>query len=379
LTPGQPAIDPDRIRDLAAQHGAPVLLLDTGVVRDQYRALRAALPGVIPHYALKPLPHPAVVAALDDEGCAFDVCSNGEVDVVAAQGIAPDRCIHTHPIKRPSDIAHALAFGIDTFVVDNGFELDKFLPYADRVRLLVRLSFRAPEAVVDLSYKFGVQPQDGLALIRAAKTKGLTVAGLAFHVGSQCTNTAKYLEAIAFCRKLFSLAALDGIILDTLDIGGGFPVPYLEAVPAIGEFCAPIRSELERNFPGIRLICEPGRFISAPAMTLVASVMGKADRAGVRWYYLDDGLYGSWSGKLYDHCEYPLFSLRELSGDAGPTRPSVVAGPTCDSIDVVAENIPLPDLEPGDLLVTLMMGAYTHASATEFNFFPKTPIIEVSP
>lgn len=365
------------IRTCIERHGAPLLLLSTEVVRNQYRAFRAALPGVEPHYALKPLPHPAVVAALDQEQAWFDVCSNGEVDVVRQQSIAPGRIIHTHPIKRDSDIRYALDAGITTFVFDNPYELPKFIPYADRIQLLMRLSFRSPEAIVDLSYKFGVQPHEALDLLLKAQGMGLTVRGLAFHVGSQCSNAGKYLEAIGFCRRLFSLAALEGITLDTLDIGGGFPVPYTEPMLPIQDFCAPIRNELERTFPGVRLIAEPGRFISAPAMTLVSSVMGKSDRNGVRWYYLDEGLYGSYSGKLYDHCDYSVITLRELEGDESPRQRAVVAGPTCDSVDVVYEGIPLPDLAPGDCIISPMMGAYTAASATEFNFFPKTRIVVI--
>jgi ornithine decarboxylase len=165
--------------------------------------------------------------------------------------------------------------------------------------------------------------------------------------------------------------------LDTLDIGGGYPVPYTEPVMPITYYCHPIAAELERQFPGVRLIAEPGRFISAPAMNLVASVMGKAERQGMMWYYLDDGLYGSYSGKLYDHCNYQFYPLAKLEGKSGPERMSVVAGPTCDSIDVVYENILLPELECNDLVVSPMMGAYTSASATDFNFFPRAKIVVI--
>ncbi len=373
--PGIPA--PAAVRALVAQHGCPLLLLSTRTAVRQYRALRAALPGVELHYALKPLPHPAVVAALRDDGASFDLATNGEVDVVRGCGVAPERCIQTHPIKRDGDIRYALDYGVTTFVFDNPDELPKFLPYRERVRLLMRLSFRNKDAQCDLSLKFGVQPADALALLRRATGMGLHVAGLSFHCGSQLVSNQKYLEALAFCRQLFSLAALEGIVLNTLDIGGGFPVPYTEAVTPIAAYCAPIARLLETQFPGVRLLAEPGRFIAAPSMTLIASVMGRAERFGRWWYYLDDGLYGSWSGKLYDHCDYPFIPLRRLEGDAGPERPSVVAGPTCDSIDVVYDDIMLPELAAGDLVVAPMMGAYTWASATEFNFFPKAAIVVV--
>jgi ornithine decarboxylase len=336
------------------------------------------LPGVELHYALKPLPHPDVVAALADEGASFDLATNGEVDVVRAAGIAPERCIHTHPIKRDGDISHALAYGCTTFVVDNPYELDKFLPYRDQAEILVRISFRSSDAVVDLSYKFGIAPDQALDLITKARDMGIKVRGLCFHVGSQSAMSYKHVEAIGFCRQLFNLAALEGIELDTLDIGGGFPVPYTEPVMPIDDFCRPIVAALERDFSGTRILAEPGRFISAPSMTLVSSVMGKSERGGTMWYYLDDGLYGSYSGKLYDHCNYQIIPLKLLEGEEpDERRPSVIAGPTCDSIDVIYEGQMLPELECGDLLVSPMMGAYTWATATEFNFFPKTKIVRV--
>jgi ornithine decarboxylase len=369
--------DPARIRSLVATHGTPLLLLSTQTIRQQYRVLQQALPGVKLHYALKPLPHEAVVRALLDEGSSFDLATSGEVDVVRAAGVPPERCIHTHPIKRDQDIRYCLEYGTRTFIFDNPYELPKFLPYKDQVELLMRLSFRNKEAQCDLSLKFGVQPADGLALLRKAIGMGLTVRGLSFHAGSQLLNNFKYIEAISFCRQLFNLAALDGIRLDTIDIGGGYPVPYTDQVMPINYYCHPISAELERLFPGARLIAEPGRFIAAPAMTLVASVMGKAERQGRMWYYLDDGLYGSYSGKLYDHCDYEFMPLSKLDGKGGNERMSVVAGPTCDSIDVIYNDIMLPELECGELVVSPMMGAYTWASATDFNFFPKATIVVV--
>jgi ornithine decarboxylase len=346
-------------------------------VRSQYRQLRQSLPGVHLHYALKPLPHAAVVKALMAEDGYFDLATNGEVDVVRACGVDPARCIQTHPIKRDGDIRYCLDYGCRTFVFDNPAELPKFLPYKDQVELLMRLSFRNKEAQCDLSMKFGVQPQDGLALLKQAVGLGLTVRGLSFHAGSQLLNNFKYVEAIGFCRQLFNLAALDGIRLDTLDIGGGFPVGYIEPVMPINYYCHPIAGELERLFPSVRLLAEPGRFVAAPSMTLVASVMGKSERQGRMWYYLDDGLYGSYSGKLYDHCDYPFMPLKKLEGHGGAERLSVVAGPTCDSIDVVYQDISLPELECDDLVVSPMMGAYTSASATDFNFFPRAKIVVI--
>jgi ornithine decarboxylase len=359
------------IRGLAARFGSPLLVVDCEQVRRQYHALKAALPGVDLHYALKPLPHAAVVACLRDEGAFFDLATTGEVELVKAQGIPADRCIHTHPIKRDSDIRDALRYGVTTFVADNPDEIKKFVRYRKRAELLLRVSFRSPDAVVDLSRKFGCEPGAVLGLIELARRLGIRVRGLSFHVGSQATEPTKYIEAIRACRNIIGEALLAGLpSLDILDIGGGFPVAYTDAVTPIGEFCAPIRAELATLPSHVRIIAEPGRFIAAPAAIAVSSVMGKAKRDGRWWYYLDDGLYGSYSGQLFDHAKYPVSALRE-----GELFESVLAGPTCDSIDVIDDNIMLPELEVGDLVVGRMMGAYTWASATDFNFFKRAKVV----
>jgi ornithine decarboxylase len=360
------------IRRLAARFGSPLLVVDCEQVRRQYRALRAALPGVDLHYALKPLPHASVVATLRDEGAFFDLATTGEVELVKAQGIGPERCIHTHPIKRDSDIRDALRFGVTTFVVDNPDEIRKFVRYRKRAELLLRVCFRSPTAVCDLSKKFGCEPGAVLGLIETARRLGVRVRGLSFHVGSQAADPSKYIEAVQHCTNLIAEALLAGLpSLDVLDIGGGFPVSYTEAVMPIDEFCAPIRTALAKLPKHVRVIAEPGRFIAAPAAIAVSTVMGKAKRDGRWWYYLDDGLYGSYSGQLFDHAKYPVAALR----DGGELFESVLAGPTCDSIDVIDDNIALPELEVGDLVVGRMMGAYTWASATDFNFFKRAKVV----
>ncbi|MBC7983348.1 MAG: type III PLP-dependent enzyme, partial [Candidatus Obscuribacterales bacterium] len=250
------------VRSLVARFGSPLLVVDCEQVRRQYHALKAALPGVDLHYALKPLPHAAVVACLRDEGAFFDLATTGEVELVKQQGIAADRCIHTHPIKRDIDIRDALRFGVTTFVADNPDEILKFVRYRKRAELLIRVSFRSPNAVCDLSKKFGCDPSAVRDMLQVARRAGVRVRGLSFHVGSQATDPAKYVEAIEACKNLFAEALLAGMPgLDTLDIGGGFPVPYNEDVMPIDEFCAPIRDALAKLPSHVRVIAEPGRFI----------------------------------------------------------------------------------------------------------------------
>jgi len=371
IDPFQPA----EIRRLVAEYGSPLLIIDCERVRVQLRKLQQALPGVDLHYALKPLPHAAVVNVVLEQGGFLDLATTGEVQLVKSLGADPARCIHTHPIKRAQDINNALAAGVRTFVADNPDEVRKFAHLGGQAELLLRVSFRSPGAVCDLSRKFGCDPEQLLDLARQAAALGVNVRGLSFHVGSQAADSAKHVEAIAACAKLIAAARREKLgRFDVLDIGGGFPVDYGKPIPDIHSFCAPIREALAKLPKRIRVIAEPGRFIAAPAAIGVASVMGRARREGHWWYYLDDGLYGSYSGQLYDHARYPVAPLKD-----GPNRqPSVLAGPTCDSIDVIAENLMLPRLNVGDLIVGRVMGAYTWASASEFNFFPRATVVSVN-
>ena len=209
-------------------------------------------------------------------------------------------------------------------------------------------------------------------MIKKAHQLGLGVAGISFHAGSQNESSLKYIEALEYCRDICKKAALRGIDIEIIDIGGGFPINYLTPVLPMAQFCHPIIEYLDRYFSNYKIIAEPGRVLSGPSMTLAAKVVGKSLRNGVWWYYLDEGLYGSFSGKMYDHADYPM-----IVNKGGDRFNSVLAGPTCDSIDVLYENISLPLLNIGDLLVFDSMGAYTSASASNFNGFPKAKIVIV--
>ncbi len=366
--------EPAQIRRLVAEFGSPLLIVDCARVREQYRSLARALPGVDLHYALKPLPHPAVVRTVIAAGGWLDLATTGEVQLAASVGVEGARCIHTHPIKRERDIRNALEHGVTVFVADNPDEVRKFRAYAGRASLLLRVSFRSPGAVCDLSRKFGCDPEQALSLARLAASLGIEVRGFSFHVGSQAVDAAKHVEAIDCCAALLAAARRERLgACDTLDIGGGFPIDYGERAAGIKGYCAPIRRALARLPKRVRVIAEPGRFIVGPAAIGVATVMGRAQREGHWWYYLDDGVYGSYSGQLYDHARYPVSVMR-----SGPLLPSVLAGPTCDGIDVIAEALQLPKLNIGDLVIGRQMGAYTWATASTFNFFPKATIVVVN-
>jgi len=359
-------------RELTEQYGSPLLVLDCEVLRERYRALRDALPGVELFYAIKSFPERAALAALAAEGASFDIATSGEIELLRSIGADPAATIHTHPIKRDGDIRDALDFGCTTFVVDNIDELAKLEPYRSVARILLRVSFRGKQVNSDLSRKFGCDPRDVPWLLTQAAALGIEVAGLSFHVGSQSLNSDAHVEAVRACRDFFGNSSLAGAEhLRILDIGGGFPADYQRQGLDLAEYCRPIVEALA-DYPGhVRVIAEPGRVLSAPAVYSISTVIGRARRGDATWYYLDDGVYGAYSGQIFDHAHYPLtvFSnRRELST-------AVLAGPTCDSIDVVIEDALLPPLEIGDLVVGEVMGAYTLATASEFNSIPKPRLV----
>ncbi len=360
------------LREIARREGTPLLIVNCQTVADQYGKLKNALPDTTFFYAVKTLSHESVINTLHQCGCGFDIASNGEIELVEQCGVPASRCIHTHPIKRPSDIKRSLEYGCTTFVVDNPFEIEKFAAYRDRAELLIRVGFRSPDAVVDLAKKYGCRPEDVFKLIEKARQLGIRVKGLSFHVGSQALTSDAHVQAVRESAEIIRQCREMGLCtLEILDIGGGFPAAYSDEVPEIDEFCAPIVKAFSLLPPYVSVIAEPGRYIAAPAVTAIASVTGKAIRGDAIWYYLDDGVYGSYSGKVYDSATYPL----EVLEGSGRPRKSVLAGPTCDSIDVIAEEIMLPELEIGDLIIGHMMGAYTIATATDFNLFPKPKIV----
>lgn len=371
----KPTIDAAPYQELVAQHGSPLLVLDCEKLVTQYNTLSQALPGVEIYYALKSLPHPAVVHTLENLGAGFDIASTGEIELLWEQRARPRNTIHTHPIKRDRDIRDALRFGCTTFVVDNIYELEKFVSYRNRVGLLLRVSFPNPAVPIDLSRKFGCKPEEVELLLQKASSLGLHVKGLSFHAGSQCPTPSNHVYAIEQCRQIIeSIQEKTGKLLSVLDIGGGFPVEYVGDTISIESFCRPVREALAKLPDHLRIIAEPGRYLSAPAMTSICTVMGKAHRGDNIWYYLDDGVYGSYSGRIFDHATYPItvFSNHQQIEHA------VLAGPTCDSIDVIAEDLAVPPMAIGDLVIGHQMGAYTSATATDFNMINRAKIIVIN-
>jgi len=343
----------------------PFLALSINEVGRNYEKLKAALPRVKIHYAVKPNNHPAVIDEIYRHRGNFDVCSLGEIMQVLKTGLNPASLIHSHPIKSIDEFDGAVEAGLELFVVDNFEEVKKLSRYSDKkLKVLVRFRIHThTNAVVNLQYKYGCTTREVLPLAEQIRETGHEFYGLCFHIGSQCIYAENYVKAIRTAHRLINNLEGQGLKTRMLDIGGGFPIDYVEPVPAIEDFCKPINAALEKQIrPDIKIICEPGRYIVGNAATLACSVIGKAVRDDRIWYYLDDGLYSTFSGQLYDHCTYPVLTER-----VGRNRLSVLAGPTCDSFDVMYDGLMIPEHDLNDRILFAATGAYCSVSGSNFN------------
>jgi ornithine decarboxylase len=368
--------DADRLTALVERHGTPLLVLQPHLAARRYRRLAERLSGFRLHYAVKALPHPIVLTTIALCGGGFDVATSAEVDLLQQLGLPMDRCIDTNPIKKPADIDHAYAAGIRTFVVENPCEAQKFAGRPDDIELLVRLAYRNPTAKSDLSSKFGVDPAEAELLVKHVIAAGVQFAGFTFHVGSQSSSAEPYRAALRATLELVGhIHETLGVHSRVIDIGGGFPVTYRESMPTIDAIADIVDDVLGDARDEFTLLAEPGRFLAADCMTLLTSVVGTAVRDGQVWHYLDDGLYGSYSNVMTEDVHPPILALRELGDEPREYQPVTLAGPTCDSADVIARDYPMPPLEVGDIVVSPMMGAYTAVTSSRFNGIPATPIV----
>ncbi|MDR3592056.1 MAG: type III PLP-dependent enzyme [Negativicutes bacterium] len=355
---------------LAEKYGTPVLVLSLEQVKENYRFLARNLPGVKLHYAVKANPDIRLVQALAEIGAYFDAASDGEMLDLAKLKVGPDRIIYANPTKTASGLATAGRTGVSRFTFDSEAEIARIARAIPGGTVLLRVRMDNPEALVDLNQKFGAHPDEVLRLLAIAKSQGLDVGGLCFHVGSQSTNARAYTDAIKVCRRLFDAAKAEGFDLRILDIGGGFPIPTLSETVDITGLTAAVSQALTEYFPATEIWAEPGRFICGTAVNLITRVIGAQIRNNQQWYFLDEGLYGTFSGVIFDHWDFELQAFRD-----GRRIPATFAGPSCDSLDVMFRDKPTVPLAVDDLLLVPNCGAYTSASATVFNGFAKAPIL----
>jgi ornithine decarboxylase len=372
------------LKKLAKEHGTPLFIIDHAQLRHNLAEFKRWLPRVQPYYAVKANAHPAIVKTLYEAGASFDVASFPEFRLVheyikdlpdkARQDFIWDKIIYANPIKAIETL-RALDPYKPLVTYDNFEEIRKVKKYAPHAGMVLRLKVPNTGAMVELSSKFGANPGDAVNLIEATEKAGLTVEGLSFHVGSQTTNFQNYVQALNMAADIFKEARLRGYKkMKQLDIGGGFPAPYDANVKPLRELAKILNSEIKRLFPkDVAVLAEPGRFLVATACTLVASVIGKADRDNKRCYYINDGVYHTYSGIIFDHCKYPVKAFKR-----GPTQICAVFGPTCDALDTISLTEELPELNLGDLVYSENIGAYSHASSTYFNGFPPAKVVHIN-
>ncbi len=373
-----------RLQQLGKQHGTPLFVIDHDELRKNYRQFRRYLPRVQVYYAVKANPDPEIVRTLYKEGASFDVASMPEFMIVhenikklpakKRQDWIWDKIIYANPTK-PVDTLEKLNKYKPLVTFDNSEEIRKIKKHAPNAGLALRLKVPNTGAMVELSSKFGASPGEAVDLILEADKLGLTVEGISFHVGSQTTNFENYVQSLSLTAAIFKEAQDRGYRkMNLIDIGGGFPAPYDSSVKPFRELAAVINKEIDRLFPkDIQILAEPGRFMVASAGYAVSSVIGKAVRDGKPCYYINDGVYHTYSGVIFDHCKYPIKAFKK-----GSTQLSSVFGPTCDALDVVSMAENLPDLERDDLVYSVNIGAYSHASATYFNGFPPAKVVHVN-
>lgn len=359
---------------LADRFETPFMVISLNKVQENYLYLKKQLPRVKVFYAMKANSTPEVLLQLANLGSNFDVASPGEMRALNALGISGSRMVYANPVKTLSGIKLAHDLGVDKFTFDDESEIHKLASYAPGAKVLVRVRVENKDAVVNLNEKFGASPMQALQLLQLAKDNGLIPAGICFHVGSQSLSADAYITALEMCRELFDKAEIQGMHLTALDIGGGLPVPNekVEAVD-VDSMTDILREKLDELFPDTEIWSEPGRFMCGTAVNLVTSVIGTKMRNGQPWYVLDDGLYGSFNGLMFDHWNFKM----KMPADKAQEKvvPSTFVGPSCDSIDVVARDLPAPKLEIGDRIMVPNIGAYSTSAATSFNGFPPADTI----
>jgi ornithine decarboxylase len=284
-----------------------------------------------------------------------------------------DKIVYANPVK-PQETLQALDRYKPLVTFDNHEELLKIRRYAPHAGLLLRLRVPNTGSMVELSSKFGCDPGEAFELVDEAFRIGLVVEGLSFHVGSQCTNFENFVQAFAMAAAVRNEAESRGRSLKILDIGGGFPVPYDRHVKPFSQLARVINAEIKRLFPAdMEILAEPGRFLVATAATSIARVIGKAVRDGRVCYYVDDSVYHTFSGIIFDHCQYHFKAFKR-----GRPEISAVFGQTCDGLDTISRAEQLPELAIGDLVYSENIGAYSNASSTWFNGFPPAKVVHVN-
>jgi ornithine decarboxylase len=366
-----------RIREFLKQRQdeGPCLVVDLDVVRDNYSCFAKALPDTKVFYAVKANPAPEILKLLASLGCCFDVASLTETQAVLAAGATADRISYGNTIKKESEIAKAFKLGVTLFAVDCEAEVEKVARAAPGSRVICRIHCDGTGAEWPLSRKFGCEPDYAAEIIELAHRRGLVAHGISFHVGSQQHNVEAWDRALSSAAAIFRACAERGINLAMVNLGGGFPAKYVRKTPKLESYGKAIFRALRRHFGNAipETIVEPGRGLVGNAGMIEAEVVLIAKRSPedeLRWVYLDIGKFHGLAETIGESIRYPI----RTSKDRDEMAPCVIAGPTCDSVDVLYEKTPYPlpiSLAIGDKVLIEATGAYTATySSVGFNGYP---------
>lgn len=351
-------------------HHTPSLVIDLNHVRHKARNFISSMPRVQPHYAVKANPHIEILKVLIEEGVRFEVASIAELDTLLALNVPAQEIFYSNPIKPLEYIEYAAEKGVEWFVLDSVDELKKICSVHPDAKLYIRVETQNLGADWPLTGKFGATLPETHQIVEESKKLNANLAGVTFHVGSQCRNLENWHIGIENAKIAFSMMSDFGFEPELLDIGGGFPVQYTKPIPSIEEISESINNAIAGLPENLRIIAEPGRFLVGDSACLVSRIVGTAVRHGTRWIYLDTGVFHG----FMETVEGIRFQLTTENG--GAKIPTTVAGPTCDSMDVIMRDEMLSiNLEEGDYVCFHNMGAYSTAYASEFNGFAKPEVI----
>lgn len=342
--------------------------MDLDVVAAAYRRMTGAMPAVALHYAMKCNGFRPVLQRLKDLGCGFEIASARELDDLLEIGVDAAEVLFSNPVKAPAQIAQTYAAGVRKYAFDSTSEIDKLAALAPGSNVVVRLVAPDIDSDVPSEGKFGVEPDAAVALLLAARGRGLRPFGVAFHVGSQMMRPTAWKAPLDEVAAMMTTLAEADVRLDMVDVGGGFPAVYDLPPPPMSEYGSIIQAGLERLPYPVRMVAEPGRALVAEAGTLVATVIGTAVRGGRRWVHLDVGAFNGLMESL-ETGNRLRFPVRDSIASPNP-EPCHLTGPTCDSQDTILFDVPVSaGLAPGNRVYIGSAGAYTTAYASRFNGF----------
>lgn len=350
----------------------PYLLVDKAKVKQKVRSIGSHIRNSRVFYAVKAHPDIEILKLISSLGIGFEIASEGELAILASLGVVKERIISSNPIKSFRFLRAAAAYGISHFAVDSAEEIFKLREYAPGCSIYVRLAVPNEGSEWPLSRKFAVELDDAEELLVLARKKGLVAAGVTFHVGSQCTNVYNWNSALDKAKVLWDRAEKRGIRLSLLNIGGGYPIRYTRHVVNIPTIEKNIAGLIHDKFPGTtEIFIEPGRAVVGDAGIFVSRVIGKAHRSGEDWLYIDVGVFNGLMESVGG------IKYRYLAEGSKQMKKWTIAGPSCDSFDVIDKDVLLPEPAVGDHVLILSSGAYTVSYASEFNGFsiPKTILI----